>query len=403
MINENNKRLINIMLIICVIPFLVPRGIMETGGNLLNSILYYFRLFVIFFLLICCILYKIRFCMITWLSILFYFLNIVICIIRHTDTSADISNFIYVFGMVLIMEFALYNDISCFIKNMAIIIGIIIVANFITIVMHPGGLYTDSRGWKANWVMGYYNSHIFTYLPWLAFSYMYIYKLRGKLSVMGIGLLVFTICGIYMAGSKTSLVALGIAFIIMVFSLKAFKLNLPNVFVFFIISFVISYLIIFMNFQENFSAILYKYLNRDSSFTGRNIIWAMALKSISRHPILGNGNVSYNLTTWTTTQAHNTYLNIMVQQGLLGLMLFGIIVFIVSHKLKQFKEHPYTKVLTIILVAYFVDFITEMYQMPHLLFCVIFLAYNIDKIVDLMPVKFDKDSKTIKKKIKIKI
>ena len=155
MINENNKRLINIMLIICVIPFLVPRGIMETGGNLLNSILYYFRLFVIFFLLICCILYKIRFCMITWLSILFYFLNIVICIIRHTDTSADISNFIYVFGMVLIMEFALYNDISCFIKNMAIIIGIIIVANFITIVMHPGGLYTDSRGWKANWVMGY--------------------------------------------------------------------------------------------------------------------------------------------------------------------------------------------------------------------------------------------------------
>ncbi len=111
-------------------------------------------------------------------------LNIVICIIRHTDTSADISNFIYVFGMVLIMEFALYNDISCFIKNMAIIIGIIIVANFITIVMHPYGLYTDSRGWKANWVMGYYNSHIFTYLPWLAFSYMYIYKLRGKLSVM---------------------------------------------------------------------------------------------------------------------------------------------------------------------------------------------------------------------------
>ena len=62
MINENNKRLINIMLIICVIPFLVPIGIMETGGNLLNSILYYFRLFVIFFLLICCILYKIRFC-----------------------------------------------------------------------------------------------------------------------------------------------------------------------------------------------------------------------------------------------------------------------------------------------------------------------------------------------------
>ena len=42
-----------------------------------------------------------------------------------------------------------------------------------------------------------------------------------------------------------------------------------------------------------------------------------------------------------------------------------------------------------------------MYKMPHLLFCVIFLAYNIDKIVDLMPVKFDKDSKTIKKKINI--
>ena len=29
----------------------------------------------------------------------------------------------------------------------------------------------------------------------------------------------------------------------------------------------------------------------------------------------------------------------------------------------------------------------------------IFLAYNIDKIVDLMPVKYDKNSKIIKKKI----
>ena len=52
-------------------------------------------------------------------------------------------------------------------------------------------------------------------------------------------------------------------------------------------------------------------------------------------------------------------------------MLFGIIVFIVSHKLKQYKEHPYTKVLTIILVAYFVDFITEMYHHGKQTYCLI--------------------------------
>lgn len=71
-------------------------------------------------------------------------------------------------------------------------------------------------------------------------------------------------------------------------------------------------------------------LGRDSTLTGRTDIWASLMPDISRQPILGYGFSGF----WTVTrtidhqigEAHNGYLDVCLQLGLVGLGLTGIFI-----------------------------------------------------------------------------
>lgn len=81
-------------------------------------------------------------------------------------------------------------------------------------------------------------------------------------------------------------------------------------------------------------------LGRDATLTGRTNIWAMALESVAERPVLGYGysafwnvseeadRISYTL-HWKVPHAHNGFIDLTLQLGLVGLSLF-IAVYIVS-------------------------------------------------------------------------
>lgn len=393
----DKKQLINILFIIAVLPFLIPRGVLELQSLSFRQVLYYMRIVFIIVGIVYCIIYRIKVSLITYIFTIFYVIELILCIIRGCSTVQAIDDLIYVLGIAILMEIALKNDLGMFIKSIAIILSSIIILNLLTLYIYPNGMYVDSRGWTANWLLGYYNSHIFVYLPWLLCILLWIYSKQNKFSILSLGSIGIALFGVYWAGSKTSMVSLVVILIISILFIKIIKVRLPNIFYFYIFVVVISYMIIFLNIQAQYSDIIQKYLNRDATFTGRTIIWNIALNYFRRHPIWGNGYVYYNLMTWISTQSHNAFLNIMVQQGIFGLIYFTIIIICISKRLNKFRNHPYAKIITLILIAYFIDFITEMYQLPHLLFLVIFLAYHIKDLVNSMPI----ESKTGKIKFKL--
>ncbi len=74
-------------------------------------------------------------------------------------------------------------------------------------------------------------------------------------------------------------------------------------------------------------------LGRDSNLTGRTGVWELVFQSITEKPFLGYGfsafwQVSYQskridqLLNWTVPSSHNTYIDIALQVGVLGLGLF---------------------------------------------------------------------------------
>jgi exopolysaccharide production protein ExoQ len=75
-------------------------------------------------------------------------------------------------------------------------------------------------------------------------------------------------------------------------------------------------------------------LGRDSTLTGRTTIWSAALSSIARSPVYGYGYSAFwalsapeatrirEVVKWETPHAHNGYIDLTLELGLAGLLLF---------------------------------------------------------------------------------
>ena len=74
-------------------------------------------------------------------------------------------------------------------------------------------------------------------------------------------------------------------------------------------------------------------LGRDATLTGRTILWKLSLASALQHPILGYGYDAYWTATtqadqirynigWDAPHAHNAFIELLLEQGLLGLIAF---------------------------------------------------------------------------------
>jgi len=85
-----------------------------------------------------------------------------------------------------------------------------------------------------------------------------------------------------------------------------------------------------------FSKALFALVGKDSSFTGRDKVWAGVLNGIARKPWLGYGLLAFwspkagNLiliqerTSFVPSHAHNGYLNLLLHVGIVGMVLFLI-------------------------------------------------------------------------------
>jgi exopolysaccharide production protein ExoQ len=81
---------------------------------------------------------------------------------------------------------------------------------------------------------------------------------------------------------------------------------------------------------------LFGWLDRDSTLTGRTIIWAESLTSIAKQPILGYGYSAFwdaspeamridKVVRFQVPHAHNAYIDLTLQLGLTGLVLFLVV------------------------------------------------------------------------------
>ena len=200
-----------------------------------------------------------------------------------------------------------------------------------------------------------------------------VLKRENKLWKNLIGCFVLLIAGLLIVNSDSVTAILSISTVIICYVIIISRL--PNYSIPIIITiFVLLIFLYFTNFGDrSFLNVAFDSVGRDSSLTGRTELWGQMVKSICEHPILGLGYNSFwigefgtssdyvSRMHWTMNQAHNGYLDIFNELGLVG---FGIFLFVLYQTVTRTRFYMFNlkngnMSYFLITVAFIISNITE--------------------------------------------
>jgi O-antigen ligase len=155
--------------------------------------------------------------------------------------------------------------------------------------------------------------------------------LRKSAVLVGAGALTVMI----LAGSKTGIVS-GVVAGVLFFALrKKFGTAFGYVAIAALLLFV---MILFTPLGSYFAT--YEQSGEAATFTGRTSLWANVMPAIRQKPILGHGyqasmfvEMQVNAVQWGASHLHNGFVEVLYNNGLLGLILIVIIIFAVPRNL----------------------------------------------------------------------
>lgn len=290
--------------------------------------------------------------------------------------------------MVSIVAFSLFvsnifqDDAVKSIDCIYLVIELLIYINVLTVFLFPHGLYDplnlDYERVRKYYFLGHQNSMEI---------YMIIGITLGRLR-LALGerdysrrrfMLLLALCCIYafkVWSVLSILCTVAITLFVAIEHIKkrTVRIRLEWVFIINIFLFILFVVNQNMSILNTFLRIVFK---RSATFSGRTRIWKVAFNIFLRHPVLGIGK-GRGKALFGYATCHNRYLNVMYTSGLLGLLIFLLMLFLVMYRLRDGRKQ-----FTYIFIEYFAILIFAMqgetYEM--VVFYVGFLlVYDIRKL-----------------------
>lgn len=189
------------------------------------------------------------------------------------------------------------------------------------------------------------------------------------LTCLAIGMLAFAV--LIMSKSGTALLILVIGMILYMFMQFIMRIRSSSAKMI-VISFMLAFIFMLVPLQQYLDEILVL-AGRDPTLTGRTEIWSEVWSLIQARPWTGYGNnfwaIDGNLRNeiwitlqWAAPHAHNTFLDIWFQTGIIGICLFAFIIimsFYQTIRLLFSKHSPYELIWPIIIFTTLIRGFTE--------------------------------------------
>lgn len=211
----------------------------------------------------------------------------------------------------------------------------LIILNLIILILFPNGLYLDSIQ-QPGYLLGNRNTFIVYILPALCIGYhlLQIKKITHRQYYLLWGISVLT----YIFNkSATSIIGMTILGTFLLFFNNKVSRMIYNSFIYVFCSLLLFYFII-LNRSKGLYAIIIDITGKSPTFSGRTVLWDKAISALSHSKWLGYGIQSkdFLIKEFELSYAghmHNLYLQILYQIGILGFILFGIILFLIAKNL----------------------------------------------------------------------
>lgn len=237
---------------------------------------------------------------------------------------------------------------SSTLKTLFNVIFLFVFVDLMTILLYPNGLYTtvtEYSQWSsasvANWFFGNKNNRITWELLMICLATIcnscgYIKKTLYCCTVLS------CVVAVFMTKSSTSIVAIVIAVIAVI--LKKYQPQNININwkIFFALYAGIAALVLVGNVGF-LSPIIYQLFGKDVTFTGRASTWVTVIKYIKEKPFFGWGIITSDqaiqmISKASAVNAHSQWLQVLLQGGIVGLLIFVAIIFECFKKLNYAKK-----------------------------------------------------------------
>lgn len=283
-------------------------------------------------------------------------------------TSDDIYECCFVaisnIGMVCFINYAICKDIASCLKSMYVTYTLLLLANFLYMVVHPMGYNLNE--WtlygRGYYLFGHQNTTITYVLPAICIALISYKKGIIKKWQMLVTVLV-SIGSIVKIFSATSLVGLVVFFGVLVLLQRDIINKCLKAGWAIWIGTGTCVGIVFFNIQTKgmLADFIVNVLHRTTTLTSRTVIWEKALALIKNNLLIGIG---YKVNTTFQnlihgSSAHNEYLFMLLQGGVI-LLAFFYLFFIVSKKtLEKYSTTYVSRVFVALYFSLFIQFLTE--------------------------------------------
>lgn len=379
----------NNLILIILIFFSLKIGCISYFSSVLNSIWYIFQVFSILISLYFLII-KSKINKFDLIVILFYLVLLMTTLINKVNIYNYVKEVISFFSLYFVMKFGLEYNSKLYIKNMSRILIVYTIINTITaIVLYPGAMVMDNL--NPIFFMGGDNTAVRIYIFAICFEVLSKFIKNRKIVfpyISFINLVLFSYVR-DLGGAKVCSIILFFCLIYFMFSKKISQKIMKKII---ILNIVLFLLIVIFNKINIFQFLIVNILHRNLTLTDRTVIWKITIEKIIQKPLIGYGMIdgmSFQsmLPYIIGVNAHNTYLMILFNGGIILFLSFIYILIITSKKFDKEKHNKFIYILPLTLLTLMVRAQIEGWDIVWI-FLNLQLIYSYDKIETLFEKKY---------------
>ncbi len=317
------------------------------------------------------------------ISLLIYILALTLStIVGSKDFSTLFKTYIKWLAISMYTELLIKNNLKGLLNGLSGIIYSYITINVATSLIFKNGIFNPD-GLTPVYFLGNDNTTTIMLVLGVLFIWIRSIYFKNKLDFLSITSMIMVLLLYIKDWSVTAMIGASFLVFYLVFLYKRNKkakiFNYRN---YMILGLILFVLVVIFRIQYNFQDIIEKNLKKSVTFTGRTLIWDRCIEQISDNPILGLGVEEFEVRDKTLNifHAHCTYLNILLEGGLLAFILFYNILFTAYSKIKKNKVYEISNIISFGFLIYFIVGLVEVYQDSQMFYVFLAMTFYIDEI-----------------------
>lgn len=310
----------------------------------------------------------------------------IISYINGTSISRIASIIISPISVLMLIEMSYtYNIFDKLMTTIYSYFGGLIILNYISILIFPNSFFTDYRGLNVTWIFGNYQQNLNWFVVFIAISY-YVSTIKdSKIKYLNISIYIIIALTTLKVWSATTIVGLAAAFSLICYESIFKSKKYLNIFFAYLAGIMTTILIAFFEIQKYFAFFIEGVLKKSVNFTGRMKFWKNTIDYIMEKPVFGQGIEEASLTfnKIGKTTAHNHYLNLTYNGGFFYLFLTVLLVFLVSIKIKKYRDLKSMIYINSAIISYYIYFLAEAKINLNIFILLLAMAYYLSSKIEM--------------------